>query len=223
MTSRVKGRFDLETFIAVTDPGCFEKNEIKKCYENNIECYLPDDKKSQNHKLKLYTNKDFQYDSENNCFICPARQKLTWTRIMEHSGKKEKDYWTASCRKCDQKSKCTKAKDVRHIFRWEHEEIIDKMRQRIKENPDIIAARRDMVEHPFGTIKHSMGHHYFLCKALEMVKTEMRLSVLAYNIKRVINTIGVKELLKIAAKRKRKPSQNGLTVSLPNFNIKFAL
>ncbi len=200
MTSRVKEQFQVEGFKAVADLGYFEKNEIKKCQDNNIECYLPDDNKSKNYKLNLYTNKDFQYDSENDCYICPAREKLKWTRIWDHSGKKEKDYWTAACRKCEQKSQCTKSKDVRHIYRWEHEEVIDEMRQRVNENPEIIAARRDMVEHPFATIKQSMGHHYFFCKGLEMVKTEMSLTALAYNIKRVLNIIGVKELIKMTMK-----------------------
>lgn len=223
MTSRVKERFNLDGFKAVADLGYFEKNEIKKCQENNIECYLPDRKKSQNHKLNLYTNKDFEYNADNDYYICPANEKLKWTRIRNHSGKKEKDYWTAACRKCEQKSKCTRAKDVRHIFRWEHEDIIDEMRQRVKENPEIIAARRNMVEHPFGTIKHAMGFSYFLCKGLDKVKTEMSLGILAYNMKRVINIIGVKELLKITAKRKSKSSRYGFTLSLPKFRVKFAL
>ncbi len=204
MTSRVKEQFQIESFKAVADLGYLEKNEIKKCHENNVECYLPEDKKSQNRKIGLYTNKDFQYDPENDCYICPAKEKLTWTWIREKNDKKEKVYRSSACRKCEQKEKCTKSKYGRHIYRWEHEEIMDKMRQRVKENPEIIAARKAIVEHPFGTVKHSMGYRYFLCKGLEMVKTEMSLTVLAYNLKRVLNIIGVKELLKAVAMQKTK-------------------
>lgn len=204
MTRQVKEIFQIENFKAVADLGYFEKYEIKNCHDNQVECYIPEGNKSQNNEKGLYTNKNFQYDADNDYYICPAKQQLKWTRIRNHAGKKEKVYWTAACRQCKQKSKCTTSKDLRHIYRWEHEDIIDAMRKRVKENPEIIAARREMVEHPFGTLKHSMGHHYFLCKGIEMVKTEMSLSVLAYNIKRVLNIMGVKQLISIIKMCKSK-------------------
>ena len=201
MANKVKNQFQLDSLQTVADLGYVEKNEIKKCHDDNIECFLPEDKKSQNNKLNLYTNKDFKYDPENDCYMCPAKQQLKGTRFRVKNGKKEKVYWTSACRQCKQKSKCTRSKDIRHIYRWEHEDIIDNMRERVQMHPEIIAARRNMVEHPFGTIKHSMGHHYFLCKGLEMVKTEISLSILAYNIKRVLNIIGAKELIQIVKMR----------------------
>lgn len=51
--------------------------------------------------------------------------------------------------------------------------------------------RRETVEHPFGTIKMRMGATHFLMKRLKDVRTEIALSVLAYNITRVINTFGI--------------------------------
>ena len=42
--------------------------------------------------------------------------------------------------------------------------------------------RRETVEHPFGTIKARMGATHFLMKRLKNVRTEMALSVLAYNL-----------------------------------------
>ena len=55
--------------------------------------------------------------------------------------------------------------------------------------------RREVVEHPFGTIKSWMGSTHFLTKGLNRVSTEMSLHVLAYNLKRVINIFGVKPLI----------------------------
>ncbi len=202
MTNRVKELFKIGGFKAVADLGYQERGEIKKCYDNNIKCFLPESNRSHNSEKGLYSNKDFKYDAKNDCYICPAKQYLKWSWARNHGGKIEKVYWTAACRQCKQKSKCTKSKDVRRIYRWEHEEILEEMRQRVKENPEIIAARRNLVEHPFGTIKHAMGHYYFLCKGLEMVKTEMSLSVLAYNMKRVMNIVGVKKLVNIIKMRK---------------------
>ena len=55
--------------------------------------------------------------------------------------------------------------------------------------------RRETVEHPFGTIKARMGATHFLMKRLDNVKTEMSLAVLAYNLTRVMNIIGIGPLI----------------------------
>ncbi len=56
-------------------------------------------------------------------------------------------------------------------------------------------ARRETVEHPFGTLKMRMGATHFLMKRLPKVATEMALHVLAYNLTRFMNIIGVQQLL----------------------------
>jgi len=56
--------------------------------------------------------------------------------------------------------------------------------------------RRSTVEHPFGTLKFWMGLTHFLMKRLRNVRTEMALHVLAYNMKRVMNILGVEGLRK---------------------------
>ena len=55
--------------------------------------------------------------------------------------------------------------------------------------------RRDTVEHPFGTLKRRMGAEHFLTKGLHNTGTEMSLNVLAYNLKRVMNILGVEGLV----------------------------
>jgi hypothetical protein len=55
--------------------------------------------------------------------------------------------------------------------------------------------RRSIVEHPFGTIKWMMGNPRFLLRGLKKAKAELALSVLGYNLKRVINIQGVQMLL----------------------------
>jgi len=55
--------------------------------------------------------------------------------------------------------------------------------------------RRETVEHPFGTMKMRMGATHFLMKTLPKVATEMALHVLAYNLTRVLNIVGVKPIM----------------------------
>ena len=99
---------------------------------------------------------------------------------------------------CALKPQCTPDKHKR-VKRWEHEGVLDTMQARLDALPEAMAIRRQTVEHPFGTIKAWMGSTHFLTKTLQKVKTEMSLHVLAYNMKRMINILGVGLLLKALA------------------------
>ena len=70
------------------------------------------------------------------------------------------------------------------------------MQTRLDRNPEVMQTRRATVEHPFGTLKVWMGSTHFQMKTLKHVSTEMSLHVLAYNLKRVMNILGVVPLLK---------------------------
>ena len=103
-------------------------------------------------------------------------------------------YWTDACGSCDLKGQCTTGTE-RRISRWEHEHLVEDVQRRLDENPEAMRQRRETVEHPFGTIKMRLGATHFLMKRLKNVKTEMALSVLAYNLTRVMNIIGIKPLM----------------------------
>jgi Transposase DDE domain len=72
---------------------------------------------------------------------------------------------------------------------------MEDMQPRGRTNPEKVKLRKSIVEHPFGTIKRWMDHGYFLTRGLAKVRGEMSLTVLVYNVKRVINIIGVQELI----------------------------
>ena len=103
-------------------------------------------------------------------------------------------YWTTACRHCPLKSQCTTAPE-RRITRWEHEHVLEAVQQRLDRNPHAMRQRRETAEHPFATLKMRMGATHFLMKRLPKVTTEMALHVLAYNLTRVLNIIGVQQLL----------------------------
>jgi hypothetical protein len=98
-------------------------------------------------------------------------------------------YWTTACQNCALKSQCTTGSE-RRITRWEHEHLLEAVQQRLDANPDAMRQRRETVEHPFGTMKARMGATHFLTKTLPKVAAEMALSVLAYNLTRVMNIAG---------------------------------
>ena len=89
---------------------------------------------------------------------------------------------------------CTKGPQ-RRITRWEHEHVVDAVQARLDRNPDTMRTRRETVEHPFGTLKMRMGATHFLTKTLPKVAAEMAMHVLAYNLTRVMNIVGIKPFL----------------------------
>jgi len=72
---------------------------------------------------------------------------------------------------------------------------MDQMQDRLDQMPRTMGVRRQTVEHPFGTLKSWMGSTHFLTKTLEKVRTEMSLHVMAYNLKRMIQILGVGPLI----------------------------
>ena len=95
---------------------------------------------------------------------------------------------------CALKAQCTPGKE-RRISRWEHEAVLETVQDRLDRNPNKMRVRRQTVEHPFGTIKAWMGATHFQMRRLSKVASEMALHVLAYNMKRVIQILGVDGLV----------------------------
>jgi len=85
--------------------------------------------------------------------------------------------------------------EYRRIARWEHEHVLEAMQARLNQMPQASRLRRQTVEHPFGTLKAWMGATHFLTRTLPRVSTEMSLHVLAYNLKRTMQIIGIQPLM----------------------------
>lgn len=150
----------------------------------------------------MFTVKDFQYVKKDDIYICPAGENLHYKSTVTKGGLEQRIYKTKSCMGCKIRARCTTAKWGRRIYRWEHEEIIEEMNEKLKSNPEIMEKRKTLVEHPFGTLKRTMNHGYFLTKGLDNVRTEFSLSVLTYNIKRVLNIVDFKLLMAAVAQKR---------------------
>jgi macrodomain Ter protein organizer (MatP/YcbG family) len=142
-----------------------------------------------------FGKQDFLYQSAD-VYRCPAGEKLTYRYTNEEDGKKLRRYWTTACPRCPLKARCTTGPQ-RRITRWEHEHLLGAVQERLDANPQAMRQRRETAEHPFATLKMRMGATHFLMKRLPKVATEMALHVLAYNLTRVMNIIGVQPLLAV--------------------------
>jgi transposase len=194
VAQETKATLQTEKLEAVADRGYFSSEEILTCEKAGITVTLPKPMTSGIKARGRFGKQDFVYLPEEDVYRCPAGQKLTYRYTTEENDLLLRRYWTNVCQSCVIKNKCTTGKE-RRIARWEHEHILEAVQKRLDEHPEKMRQRRETVEHPFGTIKARMGATHFLMKTLPRVAGEMALHVLAYNLTRVMNMIGVQPLL----------------------------
>ncbi len=183
-----------DEFTVVADAGYYKGEEIVECHEAGIKTLVPKVDTSGKRAKGQYTRSDFIYDAKQDEYVCPARQRLRCRFTTEEKGKQFKVYMTRHCASCPLKAKCTTGKE-RRIKRWEKEHILEAAAAELKQQPEAMRRRKEIVEHPYATIKHCMGATHFVMKRLPNVQAEMSLHVLAYNLKRVINIFGVPKLI----------------------------
>ena len=194
IASQAKDVLNADHLDVVADRGYFNSVEILACEQADITVTLPKPMTSGAKADGRFGKQDFAYLPTEDVYRCPAGEKLTYRYTNEESGRTLRHYWTTACPQCPLKSQCTNGPE-RRIKRWEHEHVLEAVQQRLDENPQAMRVRRETAEHPFGTLKMRMGATHFLMKRLPKVATEMALHVLAYNLTRVMNIIGVQRLL----------------------------
>ena len=183
-----------EALTVVADAGYYKGEEIVECHEAGIKALVPKVDTSGKRAKGQYTRSDFIYDAKQDEYVCPARQRMRCRFTTEEKGKQFKVYMTRHCGSCSLKAKCTSGKE-RRIKRWEKEHILEAAAAELKKQPEAMRQRKEIVEHPYATIKHCMGATHFVMKRLPNVRAEMSLHVLAYNLRRVINIFGVPKLI----------------------------
>ena len=195
MSKKAKATLGRDKLDVVADRGYFSGTEILACDEAGITVTLPKPQTSGSRAKGRFVKADFRYLVDEDVYICPAGERLKYYYTNEEKGLKLRRYWTNACRVCAIKHRCTTGKE-RRITRWEHEPVLEAVQRRLDENPQAMRQRRETVEHPFGTIKARMGATHFLMKTMPRVATEMALHVLAYNLTRLMNILGIAPLLK---------------------------
>jgi len=194
MATQAKEAMGTDEITIVADRGYYNGKEIKSCEDAGYKTFLPKCQTSVNQAHGLFGKRDFIYKTEIDEYTCPANEHLIYRCSSQEKGKTIRRYWSSACPNCEIKSQCTKGKN-RRVSRWEHEAVLDKVNAQIEREPERMKARRETVEHPYGTIKHWMGHTHFQMRTLDRVSTEMSLHVLAYNMKRVMNIMGIATLM----------------------------
>jgi transposase len=182
------------SLTVLADRGYYKGPELLKCEDAGIEAIVPKPLTSNSKADGRFDKRDFVYDSTVDEYRCPAGERAIWRFSTVEDDMTLHKYWSSACPTCLMRSACTTSK-YRRIGRWDREEVFDRVQQRLDQMPEAGRVRRQTVEHTFGTLKAWMGATHFLTKTLPRVRTEMSLHVLAYNLKRAMQMMGVRPLI----------------------------
>jgi len=198
--------------IVVADAGYFEEHEIIEAVKNErFEIYISHPRDSQAQKTKVqkeddkipvkgFRKDDFKYDKEKDVFECPAGKTLIKEgngSIDKRTGTRKFKYNCRECEKCEHRSLCTNNKSGRSIKASEFFCEINEFREKCNSDlgKKLLSKRKEIVEHPFGTIKHHWGYRCFMQKGKEKVSSEFSFIAFIYNLKRVMNIVEFDRLM----------------------------
>jgi transposase len=201
LATNAKEVLGAETLQVCADAGYYDTVDLQKCDDQKLTTYVPIPKpkisKKTNTPTQDYYADKFAYDEVTDTYRCP--QGNTMHRFSAKRDKQDNRliyiYRTPVCQKCPVRTQCTTSPRGRHIYRWEHEVVLDRLKQRLVRNPEIIKQRKAIIEHIFGTIKKIWGYSALLLRRLTNVASEIALMNLTYNIRRVLNIVGTKNLI----------------------------
>lgn len=201
MAKAAKNTLEVETLQALADEGYYSSLELKACEDDGIVVYVPvPEGRGDLEKKGRLGLKQFAYDAVVDAYRCPAGEQLLAMkgRWQNASGRTEIRYAssTKACRVCPLKTNCLSPKASRRtIARWEHEDVLERHRDRMQGSGELMRRRSAIVEHPFGTLKCRAGYRHFLVRGFNKVRGEWSLMALCYNFTRVLNILGFERFL----------------------------
>jgi transposase len=185
---------DVEKIDVVADKGYFRTEDIAACEKAGLMPHVPKPQRGPAVVSGFFRKDEFRYDATQDAYVCPGGHELKPIRQGRLRDMRKVDYANVrACRDCSLRERCTNT--YRAVSRLENEDALERMEERLAERPDILDRRREIVEHPFGTIKQWMNQGAFLMRGLEKARAEFSLTALAYNLRRALNILGTGRLL----------------------------
>jgi len=194
VAQRAKEMLAVKELTVVADGGYHSIKDITAAEAQGISVHVPAPVDKME-KEGFFAREDFLYDAQHDEYRCPGGQKLLRHEDSAQHGNVYQVYYnTGACAGCALRAKCTNAR-YRKMKRVQGSEVLERVAQRMKEQPEIYQKRKALVEHPFGTLKFWWAQGAFLTRGLAAVNAEISLSALAYNIKRALQVLGLPALL----------------------------
>ena len=207
MAKAAKEELGVATLTALADTGYYNGQELKACEEDGIVAYVPQAKRTARLEAQgRISHEEFIYDAEADAYRCPEGKLLKPTagRKTNTGGRIEIRYVSrkVDCDACPLRSCClSKKTPTRTVYRWEHEDVLERHRARMKNADAQMRRRAELAEHPFGTLKCRAGYRHFLVRGFDKVRGEWSLMALCYNFTRVLEIVGFGRLMAYLAQR----------------------
>jgi len=201
MAQAARAAMGVDRLQALADVGYYNGEALKACEADGIEAFVPEpDRGKRLDREGRFALDAFAYDAGADVYRCPAGQVLAAMRggRTDASGKFRIKYASRRlvCTRCALRGKCLSAKGRRRVIeRWEHDAVIERHRARMAGAEDVMRRRKELAEHPFGTMKCRAGYRHFMVRGLAKVRGELGLMVLCYNFTRVLNIVGLEKLI----------------------------
>ena len=196
MAQAAQQQLAVQALKVVADAGYYSAPQVAACESAGIETYIPANRHAtgQSKGTKaIYPKEAFEFDPLRDSYRCPRGQELVRTGKSMHDGLMRIEYNNIkACRECPLRTDCTQGK-YRRIYRSADEVAVERLAQRVRRYPELIAKRKTIVEHVFGTLRQ-WGQDQFLMRGLAAVRAEFSLSCLAYNLRRALGLISVQTL-----------------------------
>ena len=196
MLQRAKSILRHNQFTALYDKGYHTGSEFKIADDLCVDVMVAIPRVAAQAPNPDYNSENFTYNKKKDCYTCPEGNLLTTTgKWHEAKTYRFKRYTTKLCKICTVKHECSKAKQGKAIQRSEYQEYINCNKERIENNKEYYRQRQAIVEHPYGTLKRQWGFNYILTKRyIEKAEADVGLMFTAYNLRRIINILGVNVL-----------------------------
>jgi transposase len=206
MAKAAKEALEVETLEVVADAGYFNGRALKECEDNGIVAYVPPATRTGRLQAQgRFTHEDFAYDATQNAYRCPAGALLLPTKTSKINGDRRETVYlsrNSACDACALRARCLGPKArTRTIYRWEHQDVIDRHYERMRHAADRVSQRKSLVEHPFGTLKCRAGYRHFLVRGFNKVRGDWSLMALCYNLARMLTIFGFDRFMAILARR----------------------
>lgn len=207
MAVLAKEALGVNSIAALADKGYHNGEQLHACAEENIITYVASPHAPRNSPIPTpdYYGEKFKYNKKQDTYTCPKGHTLKsngrwYNRKYEESFTRIKHYKTSKCKTCPALEQCSTSKNGRVMERSEYAEAAERNSRRVRKYPEIYSARQQIIEHVFGTIKRQWGYDHILLKGLKKNEGEFGLIYLIYNLRRIINILGV-ERAKVWVKR----------------------
>lgn len=196
MLFRATNILNTNTFTALYDKGYHTGSEFDAADKLGVKTIVAIPTVAAQAPNPLYNVERFDYNKKEDYYTCPEGHRLTTTGKL-HAAKTYlfKRYTTKACMGCKVKDQCSKARYGKAIQRSEYQELIKENQKRVKENENYYRRRQAIVEHPYGTIKRQWDFSYIMTKKyMHRASADVGLIMTAYNLRRIINILGIKKL-----------------------------